>query len=100
VDCGSTFPRTEANSPARTLIQDINEAHCQQTPLQGESGVETNDEFWMFSPTLGVHHFLAFEKCVYQNGRQGRAKPEDPTALSSRQAQPQPQFEENNTNVN
>jgi hypothetical protein len=92
------FPRNEANSPARTLIQDINEANCQQTPMQGESGVETNDEFWMFSPTSRVHHFLAFEKCVYQNRRQRRSKHEDLTALLNRQAQPK--FQENNTDVN
>jgi len=32
--------------------------------VQGESGVETNDEFWMFSPTSEVHHFFAFEKAA------------------------------------
>jgi hypothetical protein len=72
--------------------------------MQGESGVETSDEFWMFSPTSGVHHFFAFEKsfiktCVCQNGRQRRSKHEDTTALLKRQVQLQPKFEENNTDV-
>ena len=66
----SQIPEKRSKLAGQDINQDINEAKTQQTPQQGREcswkQIGNKDEFWMFSTTSGVHHFFAFEKCVFK----------------------------------